>query len=164
MSQSVIEGDRLYRGTVTLKAANLPANCVGDDQVSGSDPIQAEKLEQQVRASVAQDSGSAVASATKPLYVARGDGEILSIRAGTIVACAGAATITVDVRKNGTTVLTSVITLDNANTARVVEAGSIPSPAYVAGDWFDVVIVATAGGGTIGQGLLVDFAAREEAD
>lgn len=52
---------------------------------------------------------------------------------------------------NRTTVLTSPITLGSSNSN------------HVAGDWFDVVLVATASGGTIGQGPLIDFVAGEDA-
>lgn len=152
-------GDILFSGDVTL-----PASCVSKDKIPAAAGVEYTKLQQMVRRNHAQ-SGT-VASATIPIHLAYGvTGGALFIKAGTIVACIGAATITIDLKKNGTSVLVggTPITLDNANTARVVEAGTlVASPTHVAGDFYELVIVATAGGGTIGTGLLVDVGFYED--
>jgi hypothetical protein len=77
----------------------------------------------------------------------------VGFKAGSVTACVGAATITVDLKKNGVSVLTATIVLDNANTARVVEAATITTTAAVAGDVFEVSVAVAAGGGTIGSGV-----------
>jgi hypothetical protein len=69
--------------------------------------------------------------------------------------------VTVDLRKNGTTILTSVITISVAQAAYARVAGAIASAAYIAGDVFELVVTATAGGGTLPQGLFVDTVLRE---
>src|SRR4051812_46702505 len=75
------------------------------------------------------------AAATQVLHEVRGTNATLrGIRAGSVVACTGNATITVDVKKNGTTILSATIVLDNANTAYISEAGTIPNGTLVAGD------------------------------
>jgi hypothetical protein len=156
-----IEGDLLVTKSVQCGSIKLPANAVGDAVFNTADPLTAEKAEHQYMPGYSQPSGSAVTSYTGPLFVARAAGTVEEFRAGSIVACVGVATITVDLRKNGTTILTSVITLDNANTARIFEDATITTAAYVAGDWFDIVVTATAGGGTLGQGLFVQGVFRE---
>jgi hypothetical protein len=45
--------------------------------------------------------------------------------------------VTVDLKKNGTSVLTSVVTITNAQAAYARVAGAIATAAYVAGDVFE---------------------------
>ena len=159
---STIEGALRVRGQLFADEMSLPANSVGDLEVGSSSPITADKLIHQYAPTFAQANTTA-ASETRVIHVARGPGTIVGFRAGSIVACAGAATITADLRKNGTTVLSAVITLDNANTARVVENGTLSgTPTVVNGDVLEVVIVATAGGGTLGTGLFAQAIIREQ--
>lgn len=86
-----------------------------------------------------------------------------AVRAGVSVACIGDSTITVDVRKNGTSILSSTIVLDNSNTAFAEESGSISTSSYAAGDDLEVVVTVSAGTGTLGQGLHVDLILNEAA-
>ena len=87
------------------------------------------------------------------MFVARRTGTINEVVAGSIAKAVGDSTVTIDIKKNGTTILNAVVTLDNANTARVVEVGSINSGAFVAGDWIEAVITATVGTGTLPYGV-----------
>jgi hypothetical protein len=108
---------------------------------------------------------AAATTETKVVHVVYGaTGTILAFRAGSIVANIGAATVTVDLKKNGVSVLTGVITLNNANTARVAVAGTLgASLALVAGDVLEVVCVATAGGGTLATGVFAQAVLSEDA-
>jgi hypothetical protein len=78
---------------------------------------------------------------------------INSFKAGSVTACVGAATITVDLKKNGTSVLSAPITLNSSSTAYVVQSGTVTTTSLVAGDVLEVVVTATAGGGTLGNGV-----------
>jgi hypothetical protein len=91
-------------------------------------------------------------------------GTINSVKAGSIVAATGDSTVTIDVRKNGTTVLSGTIALDSANTARVVEAGTVDGAQddVVADDWIEVVISVSAGTGTLPTGLFVQVEIDED--
>jgi hypothetical protein len=156
--------DLVVTGTTRLLGVTyLPADCVGDLQVKGDAAIDPDKQQHKHRKSYGQ-SGT-VATATVPIHVVNGaTATVISIKAGTIAICAGAATITIDLKKNGTSILTGVITLDSGNTARVVEAGVLTAGATAAvNNFFELVIVATAGGGTVGTGLLVEFEIDELA-
>ena len=86
---------------------------------------------------------------------------MIAIEAGVVVQAAGAATVTVDLRKNGTTILSGVITLNNTHVAYAEVAGTISSARYVTGDVFEIVLTATAGGGTLPQGVYVNTIFRE---
>lgn len=154
MAQTLIEGSTItLRGaTVFDGSASLPASSVTNAAVAAAAGIDASKLEHRHRPLYTQPNTTAT-SVTQVIYVAKAAGTVNSFRAGSIAACAGAATITVDLKKNGSTILSAVITLDSSNSNYVPEAGTVNTAAYVADDVFTIVTVATAGGGTIGTGF-----------
>lgn len=154
MAQTLIEGTPItLRGAVIIDGSvALPASSVTNTSVTAAAGIDASKLEHRHRETYSQPNTTAT-SVTQVIYTAAAAGTVNSFKAGSIVACIGAATVTVDLKKNGSTILSAVITLDSSNTAYVVEAGTINSAAYVAGDMFTIVTVATAGGGTIATGF-----------
>ena len=86
---------------------------------------------------------------------------LAAAKVGAIVACIGDSTITVNLYKNGSTVLSAPVVLDNSNTAFAIEAGAISSASYSADDVFEVVVSVSAGTGTLGQGLFVSPMFRE---
>lgn len=154
MAVTVLPTDLFVQGNVASTTLTIPASTVADTAVSATADIAATKVRHVHRVTYGQASGSASASATQPVHVVHGTtSTLVAFKAGSVTACAGAATITVDLKKNGTSVLSSVITLDNANTARVVEAGTVTTSTGTAGDVYEIVVVATAGGGTLGNGV-----------
>jgi hypothetical protein len=162
MATSTINSNLHVIGTITASAGVTPStNSITDSHVQAGAGIAASKIEHQYTITYGQ-TGTGTA-ATIPIHVAYGDGEIVSFRAGSIAIAVGAATCTVDLKKNGSSVLSSVITLDSANTARVMEAGTLSSSTYSNDDFFEVVVTATAGGGTIPTGLAVQAVLREDA-
>ena len=72
-------------------------------------------------------------SAREPVHVARGAGSLTEVRAGLVVACVGAATIVVEVLKNGVNVLSSTLTLDNGVAAFGSVLGVHGTVTYAAG-------------------------------
>lgn len=150
--------DNLIAGTMAL-----PNSCVSNANVSTSAAIAASKMQQQYQPTYGQ-SGTAT-SVTIPLHHVRGaTASLEAFSAGSIGIAVGAATVTADIRKNGVTCLSAVITLDTGNTTYIAEAGTISVASAVAGDIFTLVIVATAGGGTLPTGLFVSAKFRETAD
>lgn len=164
MSDIIFPTNLRVQGHVACTTLGVPSGTVTNAMVNGSADIEAAKLQQQVARLFAQAHGTAAVTARYPTHVARGAGTVNSIRAGVVVACVGAATIDIDLRKNGTTVLSAAIQLDSGDAAYAKVSGTISSASYVAGDVFEVVVTATAGGGTLGQGLFVDAVFREDAD
>lgn len=161
--QGTWPGDLYVRGTLRADDFNPPNGTINNGHIA-SGQIDANKLQQQIAALYTQDHGTAVASKRSVIHVAHGDGTLIQFSAGTVVANVGAATITVDLRKNGTTVLSGTADLDNTVAAFDSELGTFASTTYNASDVFEVVVTATAGGGTLGQGLFVKLLAREDAD
>jgi hypothetical protein len=155
--------DLTLRGTFYPAGFVPPANCIGNTAWLTSSPLAATNQEHQFQVNYSQVHGTAAVTERKPIYIARAAGSVVAVRAGSVVACVGAATIVVDVKRNGTTILSATITLDNANTAYVPESGSVSVTSYSADDVFEVVVTATAGGGTLGQGLFVNMVVREGA-
>lgn len=159
-----IEGDVYVNGNVSSKTATLPSSTVTDASVQANAAIDATKLQHQHRHVFTQPN-SAATSETKVIYGCYGaTGTVIAFSAGSIAIAVGAATVTVDLKKNGSSILTSVITLDTANTARVVEAGTLSgSTSLVAGDVLEVVTAATAGGGTLPTGVFAVLTVNEKA-
>jgi hypothetical protein len=150
-----VEEDTYFAGTLRAGEFVLSSGCVEDANVATGAAIDVDKVNHKHRETYRQ-SGTA-AAVTIPIHVVYGATAVLKyLRAGTIAPCDGNATITIDIKKNGTTCLASVITLDSTNTARVAEAGTLTVTAGVDGDWFELVIAVDAGTGTLGTGLCVD--------
>lgn len=157
-----VEGNLTITGRCSPQYLDIPANTVIDDDVSGSADIAAEKLEHYHQKTYSQ-ANTAAADETRMLHVAMAAGEVLAFEAGSIAKAVGDATCTVDLKKNGSSILSAVITLDNANTNRVTEAATIASAAYVDGDVFEVVIDGTIGTGTLPTGVFCCAKFQEKA-
>ena len=161
MSGGIIDGDYTVRGTLRCEAIAMPQNAIDNsNQVKAGTNLDADKLEQRFFPAWSQPN-SAASTETRTLFVARRSGVVNEVSAGSIGNATGDAVVTLDVKKNGTTILNAVITLDNANTNRIVELGSITSSAFVAGDWFEVVITATIGTGVLPTGVFVQLEADQ---
>jgi hypothetical protein len=154
----IIDGDLTVRGTLNCGAITLPQNAIdSSSQIKAGTNISADKTEQRFFPCYSQPNTAATAE-TRTLFVARRAGTLNEVVAGSIVAATGDSTTTINVRKNGTTVLAAPIVLDNANTDRVVESGSVSGGGgFVAGDHLDVVITISAGTGTLPTGVFVQL-------
>src|SRR4051812_43605091 len=118
-------------GKITCQTMNVPDQTIVDADVASDAGIQATKLEHDHIVTLNQPNTSAT-SETRSIYRARKPGSVVEIAAGSIAAAIGAATVTIDLKKGGATILTAVITLDNANSARVQELGTLSAATYAA--------------------------------
>lgn len=87
---------------------------------------------------------------------------VLQFAAGSIAKAVGDSTVTIDLKKNGSSILSAVITLDSGNTNRLLETATLSSTALVAGDWLEIVITATVGTGTLPTGVFVRLLLDED--
>lgn len=157
-----IEGDLQVTGRVYSGSLTIPAGSVSNAGVAADADIAASKMTHYHYPLWSQPNTTATAE-TRTLHKAVAAGEVLSVWAGSIAKAVGDSTVTIDFKKNGTTILSSTIVLDNANTNRVAEAGSISGTAtYVAGDWFEAVITISAGTGTLPTGVAVGMKIEED--
>lgn len=144
--------------------SSFPASSVGDAAFNASDPLTAVKQQHQYVARQAQVHGSAATAERRVAHVARAAGTLVEVKLSVVVAAIGDSTVTVDVRKNGTTMLTGTVGLASANAAYSTVAGSISgSGAYVAGDVIEIVQTVSAGTGTLPQGVCTELVLREAA-
>jgi hypothetical protein len=88
---------------------------------------------------------------------------VTEFRCGPVAAAVGDSTATVDLYKNGASILSAGVLIDSGDAAFAVLTGSISSAAYVAGDVFEVVITISAGTGTLPQGVWGQPTFREAA-
>jgi hypothetical protein len=156
------EGDTIIDGALLARSITLPSNSVGNANVSAGSPLDTTKTIHRHTVTDNQKHGTATATERRVIHVAKEDGDLSSIVAGCVVANIGAATITVDLYKNGSTVLTGVISLDSGDSAFDNVSGTFTATPYSAGDVFETVVTATAGGGTLGQGLFVQVTFNED--
>jgi hypothetical protein len=158
-----IEGDLIVTGQLVAQGAmSISAGAIGDSQIAAGAGIDVDKLDHQYLKGFGQPN-TAATDETRPIHVARSAGTVDGFVAGSIAKAVGDSTVTIDLKKNGTTILSAVITLDSGNTNRVVETGTVSSAAYVAGDWFEVVIDATIGTGTLPTGVYAQAVFSEAA-
>lgn len=161
MSYSNLAGTVAVETLVPI-AITLPASCVGNSNVQAGAGIQASKLQHVFHPVYGQPGGSASTTERKVVSVVRGaTATALSFAAGVRTACSGGATLTVDLLKNGTSILTGTVSLSSA-TAYSVNAGTLSSTSLVAGDVLEVSVTATAGGGTVGSGVFAVLSLAED--
>lgn len=165
MASSNIDGDLYVRGTLRANNFTPPNNSVGNAQFNSGDPLDANKQQQQFNRTYTTANGSAVADGSGPIHVAFGQGSVYGVEAGLVTANLSGATVVIDVLKNGVSIMTSALTLDDTHANREVVVGTVDGTLgqYVADDVFEVTVNATVGGGTLGQGLFVLVVFREKA-
>jgi hypothetical protein len=164
MAQTIIPNDTVVNGILSCRQVVPSETCITNAHVRSDAAIAATKLDHQHQPVFAQNHGSAASAQRQVMHVARGAGTIVNFRAGVSVACIGDSTITVNLYKNGSTVLTGAIVLDNGNAAFAKEdAPGFTSTTIAAGDVFEAVIAVSAGTGTLGQGLFCELTVREGA-
>jgi len=160
----VIEEDGQFRGTVRFLDARLQAGAISDDEVDAGADIAASKLEHQHRQVCAQESGTTASGETKVVHVVHGtNGTLKAFKAGCVSPCTGDATITVDLLKNGSSVLQSAITLDNSQSAYELESAVISSTSVAADDVLEVEVAVNAGTGSLGKGVFAYLDLYEDA-
>lgn len=159
---ATIEGDLLVRGAVIPQSLYLPASSVTNASVLAGAGIDASKLQHQHTRTMSQVLGVDATTEARVIHVVYGaTGTLLDFRAGAVVVAGAATTVTVDLKKNGTTVLSAVITLDNSQVAYQEVAGTITSASVAAGDVLSVHLILS--GANEPQGVYANLVLREDA-
>lgn len=140
---------------------NLPTNTVDNDDVEVGAGISASKLEHQHQPTWGQN-GTAAAH-RQVIHKAEAAGTITGAFAGSRTKAVGDSTTTIDILKNGTTILTAPIVLDNGNTNNVAEDGTLSVTSYAAGDIIEINQTISAGTGTLPVGTFAGVVLREAA-
>jgi hypothetical protein len=153
-----------FDGPITANSFNLPAGSITNALIASDAGLDADKLEHRQVARHAP--GGTAASGTFPLATVYGaTARRVSARAGSIAIAVGSATVTVDIKKNGTSILTggTPVTFNSSNVARTMVDLAVTTTTAAVGDFFEAVLVATASGGTIPTGFIVELQFDEDA-
>lgn len=160
MPLSRIDGDLYVTGTLTAASMNVPAGSVSDADVEAQANVAASKLEHMHTVNLAVfDHATDVTTRRMGIWSAENPGTIDRFEVWVSVAAGAATTVTVDLLKNGTTVLTSAVSIDNTLTAYTSLAATISSANFTDGDKFE--ISATLSGTNEPKGLNCRLVARE---
>jgi len=135
----VIQGDRHYAGDVSFgKSVTLPAGTITDEKVAPGAKLSASKLQHQYERTIADDSNETPESFKSVVHVVHGaTGVLVGFQAGAVVAATGGS-VDLNVKKNGTSVLTGVVTVDSGTAAYGTESGTFSSTALAAGDVLEI--------------------------
>lgn len=152
---STIEGDFHVAGTLTMGGVTLPDSSITNLKVQAAAAIDPTKIVQRYRRAWAQaTSAVTVATLNQVIAVITGaTGTLRIFEAGAVVPHVGDSVCTVDLKKNGTTVLSSPITLNSGQSARQLVAAAISTTVIAVDDVLEVVTVATIGTGTLALGV-----------
>ena len=155
MPLDTLNHDVYVNGSLSCKSFTPPAACIPDAAIPANAGIAASKLQQQPEKSYVGGSSTTVPAADqKVIHTGYGAvGLVAKFSAGVISALSGNATISVDLWKNGVSILTAPIALAAASGGRALVDAVISTASYVAGDIFEVKVTVNAGSGALGQGL-----------
>ncbi len=165
MAADTIQNDLVVLGQLSSKTIVLPAGSVTDANVSIATPaVQATKLQHQYEEHYAQSSLVTVAADQFVFHVVRGTtAQPLDFKSGCVTPCTGNATITVDLWRNGVTVLTATISLSSAQAAyALVAAAGFSVTSWNAGDVIEAKITTAVGTGVLGKGVFCNLHLRED--
>jgi len=156
--------DLYINGAFSCKSLTPPAASIPNSAIPAAAGISASKLQQQLAKDYGQPNGTTPVTERKVIHVVYGATcTILSLKVGTKTVLTGLATITVDILKNGTSILTGVVTINNTQTAYQLVSGALATTPGVQGDVYEINVVATAGGGGLGGGIFASLVLNEDA-
>jgi hypothetical protein len=156
-------GDLTVLGSLVVRTGlKLPTGLITDDMIQAGAGIAYTKTEKQHRATHRQPNTAAAAETVVLTAIVGLNATVLSFKAGCIVPCIGADTVSVDLKKNGATILTAPISLTSAQAAYAQVAAAIASAALVAGDVLSVVITPNHSSGTLGTGVFAVLNWKED--
>lgn len=141
MPLSIHEGDLYINGSLTAQTMNVPASAVGNSEVEAAAGIEASKLQHQYEPCFSQASADATAE-ERVIHIVKGaTGTIVAFRAGFRTAPDASSSCDINLKKNGTTILTAEITLDDTYTAyQLVTPSGFTSTSLVTGDVLSVQV------------------------
>ncbi len=171
MSQNTINNDEVVNGNINCRQVLPSQACLTNAMVVTpalpANAIDTPKLRHRTIVVLPFNGNSTTTAAAVIIpahYVYGTAGTIVAYGVGSVAIAVGSATVVCDLLKNGSTVLSGTITLDNANVARVIEAApGFTSTALVAGDVLEAKVTsATASGGTIPVGAFFRLVIDED--
>jgi hypothetical protein len=161
----IVPGDVVAQGVLSGTQLQVTQASITNAMISTVAAIEPTKLRQQYCPVFSQVSTADATVDRKVLHVVRGAGGATEFNVGAVTAATGNATITIDLKKAGVSVLTSTITLDSTTAAFVLKAGSLAAGATVlaANDVLEAHISAVnVGTGALPKGVFMQLKVRED--
>lgn len=143
---ATFDGSMILRGELLgVTGIAYPAGSIENVDISASAAIAQSKCQRGPVLTGRQHS-TAVDETIIAFFCKGATATIKNFTVSNLVACAGSSALTVDLKKNGTTVLSAPITLSSADAAYSESSGVITVTGLVDGDYLTVVIDVTASG------------------
>lgn len=144
-----------------FRNCTLPAGSVGDREMEAGADVDPTKLRHRRILTVGQKNGAANVAQREGLSVLHGStGTLVACYARNITAAGGGDSTTVQIKVNGSNVLSSALVLDAAAATATQSTVSFTATAMTAGAVIDVDI--TVSGATPGQGVSVTLVFDED--
>ncbi len=165
---NTLQNTTLRGSTVITGSLRVPDESIPNTAIPAGADIEDSKLRHRYVFVHSQEDGSAVADAEQLLHIERATGSVIAIEAVIETAAAGDAEVEIDLEKGNAgsafaSILTSPITITNSTAVRTVVTGTVDTQALADNDVLKLTVDATAGGGTLPQGLLVVVTIMERA-
>jgi hypothetical protein len=162
---SLIDSDMYVNGNLAAKQLGVPNGTITQSMMApntgSGQGILASGVQQQYVLYSKQDNNTTPVARTEVIHVVIGQKcNLQSVKFGLTVACTGSDSVVVDLKKNGTSVLSGPVTLNLAS-GTTPQAGTITTPAAVAGDIITFVVTTVTG--TSMKGLYAQLVPREDA-
>ena len=154
--------DDVYVGTLSCGSFSPPASCIDADAIEPNAGIEASKVEHRHMPVLGQKNGAANVAMRQVIHILYGTtGTLLEVRARNIT-IAGTGTTSIQIKKNGSNILSSALTLAVGDGTTLKTTSSFTSAALVAGDLLEVDI--TVSDTDAGQGVSVGLVLDEDAN
>ncbi len=162
---SVFPGDVRASGNIIGQGLFIEDPTITDAMISPVAAIDADKQEHYYEKQYSQLATANAATDRQVLHVVRGSsGSVVELAIGARTAGTGTSTVTVDLKKNGTTILTGSASLTSATAAFALLLASIATATLATGDVLELHITAvSAGSGALPIGLFAQLRVREFA-
>lgn len=157
-------GIDIYMGGVLVVTGGftLPDNAVSNAKVVAGAEIDAAKLmHQHQKEKVLSNHATSVVAQRVGIHKAVGVGTIVDFRADVTVAAGAGGVATIDLLKNGVSVLSAPITINDTIATYTAVVAAIASAGYTYGDRFDVEVAGIVG--TTAKGVVAYLTTREKA-
>jgi hypothetical protein len=160
---TIFENVQIF-GALTAQSMAYPPASIADASIAALANINYTKTQHQYVDVYSQVSTANAAVDRHVVYVARGTGSITDVSVGAVTAATSTATATIDVLKNGTSILSAPISLTSATAAFILLAGTLavnPTP-IAPGDVIEISVTAVnAGAGALAKGLFARVTGNE---
>ena len=151
-------------GQLRATGFSPPPSSVGDPALVGGPGayVQAAKLQQRFEDVYAQASTASAAADQRVVRVVRGaTAALLDFGVGAVTGAGAASNAVVDLLKNGASVLTAAVTLDNTTAPYALKSGALSVTACAAGDVLEVRVTSVSGA-NLAKGLFARLALNED--